>query len=166
MSKGVRPRSRWCSSACRSCSCLDSIFAPLEAVLVGVSEECAPSQQKRKRWCRHLQRICGAKPIWEVIAFTGRFDHELARKAVERKHGRAAGRRGREETACGSWRDTEASRQQKHACAGRPRRPRHVNIQPQTPWPCPLLCWSCGCGGAPQLAVLKRWLVLSLPSHQ
>ena len=38
-------------------------------------------QQKRKRWCRHLQRICGAKPIWEVIAFTGRFDHELARKA-------------------------------------------------------------------------------------
>ena len=29
--------------------CLDSIFAPLEAVLVGVSEECAPSQQKRKR---------------------------------------------------------------------------------------------------------------------
>ena len=35
----------------------------------------------------------------------------------------------------------------------------HVYIQPQTLWPCPLLGWSCGCGGAPQLAVLRRWLV-------
>ena len=35
----------------------------------------------------------------------------------------------------------------------------HVYIQPQTLWPCPLLGWSCGCGGAPQLAVLGWWLV-------
>ena len=40
---------------------------------------------------------------------------------MEKKHGRAAGRRGREETARGSWTDTEAGRQQKnrHALEGR-----------------------------------------------
>ena len=31
-------------------------------------------QQMRRRWCRHLQRICGTKQIWEVLAFTGQFD--------------------------------------------------------------------------------------------
>ena len=31
-------------------------------------------QQKCKRWCRHLQRLCGTKQIWEVLAFFGRFD--------------------------------------------------------------------------------------------
>ena len=40
-------------------------------------------QQKRKRWCRHLQRICGAKVLWEVIAFTGRFDPILLSKTVK-----------------------------------------------------------------------------------
>ena len=40
-------------------------------------------QQKRKRWCRHLQRICGAKVLWEVIAFTGRFEPTLLSKTVE-----------------------------------------------------------------------------------
>ena len=31
-------------------------------------------QQKLKRWRQHLQRICGTKAIWEVLAFSGRFD--------------------------------------------------------------------------------------------
>ena len=31
-------------------------------------------EQKRSRWCRHLQRACGSKQSWEVLAFTGRFD--------------------------------------------------------------------------------------------
>jgi len=34
-------------------------------------------QQKRKRWCRHLQRTCGSKQVWEVLAFTGSFDVNL-----------------------------------------------------------------------------------------
>jgi hypothetical protein len=40
-------------------------------------------QQKRKRWCRHLQRICGTKQIWEVLAYTGRFDVDYLRKAIQ-----------------------------------------------------------------------------------
>ena len=31
-------------------------------------------EQRRKRWCRHMQRACGTKQIWEILAFTGRFD--------------------------------------------------------------------------------------------
>jgi hypothetical protein len=38
--------------------------------------------QKRKRWCRHLQRVCGTKQIWEILAFTGRFDADILRQAV------------------------------------------------------------------------------------
>jgi hypothetical protein len=40
-------------------------------------------QQKRKRWCRHLQRICGTKQIWEVLAYTGRFDVDFLRAAIQ-----------------------------------------------------------------------------------
>jgi hypothetical protein len=40
-------------------------------------------QQKRKRWCRHLQRICGTKQIWEVLAYTGCFDVDYLRKAIQ-----------------------------------------------------------------------------------
>ena len=36
-------------------------------------------QQKRKRWCRHLQRWCGTKQFWEVLAFSGRFDVQFLR---------------------------------------------------------------------------------------
>ena len=39
--------------------------------------------QKRSRWCRHLQRVCGSKQIWEVLAFTGRFDVDLLLAAVQ-----------------------------------------------------------------------------------
>ena len=39
--------------------------------------------QKRKRWCRHLQRVCGTKQIWEILAFTGRFDPDIFRKAFQ-----------------------------------------------------------------------------------
>ena len=38
--------------------------------------------QKRKRWCRHLQRVAGTKQIWEVIAFSGRFDEETLTGAM------------------------------------------------------------------------------------
>ncbi len=40
-------------------------------------------QQKRKRWCRHLQRVCGTKQIWEVLAYTGRFDVDLLRQTLQ-----------------------------------------------------------------------------------
>ena len=33
--------------------------------------------QKRKRWCRHLQRVGGTKQIWELLAFSGRFDVDM-----------------------------------------------------------------------------------------
>ena len=39
--------------------------------------------QKRKRWCRHLQRVCGTKQISEILAFTGRFDPDFLRKALQ-----------------------------------------------------------------------------------
>ena len=39
-------------------------------------------QQKRKRWCRHLQRVCGTKQIWEVLAFSGRFDVDMLTQAL------------------------------------------------------------------------------------
>ncbi len=38
-------------------------------------------RQKRKRRCRHLQRVCGTKQIWEVLAFSGRFDVEWLTQA-------------------------------------------------------------------------------------
>ena len=38
--------------------------------------------QKRKRWHRHLQRICGTKQIWEVLAFSGRFDVRYLTQAL------------------------------------------------------------------------------------
>ena len=37
--------------------------------------------QKRKRWCCHLNG-CGAKQIWEILAFTGRFDPDTLRKGL------------------------------------------------------------------------------------
>ena len=39
-------------------------------------------QQKRKRWHRHLQRVCGTKAIWEVLAFSGRFDPGCLEQAL------------------------------------------------------------------------------------
>ena len=39
-------------------------------------------EQRRKRWCRHLQRVCGTKQIWEVLAFSGRFDVDMLRQAL------------------------------------------------------------------------------------
>ena len=38
--------------------------------------------QKGKRWCRHLQRICGTNQIWEMLAFTGRFEADMLREAL------------------------------------------------------------------------------------
>ena len=40
-------------------------------------------QQKRKRWCRNLQRVCGSKQIWEALAFTGRFDVVMFRQTLQ-----------------------------------------------------------------------------------
>ena len=40
-------------------------------------------QQKRKRWCRHLQRVCGTKQIWEVLAYTGNFDVEYIEQTLQ-----------------------------------------------------------------------------------
>ena len=38
--------------------------------------------QKRKRFHRHLQRVCGTKQIWEVLVFSGRFDVEALTQAL------------------------------------------------------------------------------------
>ena len=38
--------------------------------------------QMRKRWHRHLQRVCGSKQIWEVLVFSGRFDADTLSQAV------------------------------------------------------------------------------------
>ena len=38
--------------------------------------------QKRKRWHRHLQRVCGTKQIWEVLAYSGRFDVQYLSQAL------------------------------------------------------------------------------------
>ena len=40
--------------------------------------------QKRKRWHRHLQRICGSKQVWEILSFTGCFELALIQAAVMR----------------------------------------------------------------------------------
>ena len=40
--------------------------------------------QKRKRWHRHLQRICGTKQVWENLSFTGCFEPALIQAAVMR----------------------------------------------------------------------------------
>ena len=46
------------------------------------------NNQKRKRWHRHLQRICGTKQVWEILSFTGCFEPALIQAAVMRgKHG-------------------------------------------------------------------------------
>ena len=41
--------------------------------------------RKRSRWCRHLRRACGTKHIWEMLAFTGRFDVKLLRAPVQER---------------------------------------------------------------------------------
>ena len=38
--------------------------------------------QKRKRWCREMQRRCGSRVLWELISFSGRFDPEWLRGAL------------------------------------------------------------------------------------
>ena len=38
--------------------------------------------QKRKRWCRHLQRMCGTKSLFEMLAFTGDLDLQKLAQAV------------------------------------------------------------------------------------
>ena len=42
--------------------------------------------QKRKRWHRHLQRVAGTKQIWEVLAFSGRFDVDWLTQALQADH--------------------------------------------------------------------------------
>ena len=42
-------------------------------------------QQRRKRWYQHLQRVCGSKQMWEVLAFSGRFDVDLLTQALKGK---------------------------------------------------------------------------------
>ena len=51
---------------------------------VMVSSATFVKNQKRKRWHRHLQRICGSKQVWEILSFTGRFDPGLLEKAVKK----------------------------------------------------------------------------------
>ena len=41
--------------------------------------------KRRSRWHLHLQRTCGSKPMWEMLAFTGRFDVAFLRQAVPQK---------------------------------------------------------------------------------
>ena len=42
-------------------------------------------KQLRKRWHRHLQRVCGSKQIWELLAFTGEFDVATLADALKNK---------------------------------------------------------------------------------
>ena len=51
---------------------------------VMVSSATFVKNQKRKRWHRHLQRICGTKQVWEILSFTGCFDPALIQAAVMR----------------------------------------------------------------------------------
>ena len=54
--------------------------------------------QKRKRWHRHLQRICGSKQVWEILSFTGCFDPGLLEKAVKKdKDGQQDGEEKKQE---------------------------------------------------------------------
>ena len=46
--------------------------------------------QRRKRWCRHLQRVCGSKQLWEVLLFSGRFDVDTFREIQEGERKAAA----------------------------------------------------------------------------
>ncbi len=39
-------------------------------------------RQKLNRWHSHVQRLCGTEQIWEVLAFTGRFDVTWLEKAL------------------------------------------------------------------------------------
>ena len=39
-------------------------------------------EQKHKRWCRHLQRVCGTKQLWEVLAFSGIFDLNMLAEVI------------------------------------------------------------------------------------
>ena len=38
--------------------------------------------QKRKRWHRHLQRICGTYQVWRILSFTGCFEPARIQAAV------------------------------------------------------------------------------------
>ena len=38
--------------------------------------------QKGERRSRHLQRICGTEQIWEMLAFTGRFEADILRETL------------------------------------------------------------------------------------
>ena len=49
---------------------------------VMVSSATFVKNQKRKRWHRHLQRICGTKQVWEILSFTGCFEPALIQAAV------------------------------------------------------------------------------------
>ncbi len=42
-------------------------------------------KQKLKRWHSHLQRWCGTRQIWAMLAFTGRFDVDRLEKSVRRE---------------------------------------------------------------------------------
>ena len=54
--------------------------------------------QRRKRWCRHLQRVCGTKQLWEVLAFSGFFDIDMLGQALSTELG-ADGPPARDEQA-------------------------------------------------------------------
>ena len=41
------------------------------------------------RWGREMQRRCGNKIFWEMISFTGSFDPDFLRKALEKRNGGA-----------------------------------------------------------------------------
>ena len=49
---------------------------------VMVSRDAFVRKQKRKRWNRHLQRICGTPQVWRMVSFTGCFESALIHAAV------------------------------------------------------------------------------------